>query len=201
MASGADLNFYGITIPQILAFALTIAASYLTARWASAESRKQFRKKIEGDERAAAAELIPLLMKFAADCERKSSNLALFISSSGHDGVDEPMSGVSFDRAVHAAAARLGPQITERAIKLQLTQSRAETWVSESSGYIEKDEVDNAILSFLALLSLRARFLVDLAAEKAGLTMRHSEDELERLRIEALKLGHEIDSSNEKMWH
>jgi hypothetical protein len=55
MITNADPNFYGITVPQVFAFLLTIAAAYSSARWASAESRKQFGRKTEDDERAAAA--------------------------------------------------------------------------------------------------------------------------------------------------
>jgi hypothetical protein len=63
----------GISVPQLAGFALTIIASYLSARWGTAESRNQFLKKAENDERAAVAELIPLLMKFALDCERRKT--------------------------------------------------------------------------------------------------------------------------------
>jgi hypothetical protein len=191
---------YGIPVPQILAFALTIGASYLSARWGSAEIRKQFRKKTQDDERAAAAELIPLLMKFAADCEKKIAELSAFMNSGGQKGKDDSIYGVKFEPAIQLAASRLGPRVTERAIKLALTQSHAELWVSQAWA-IEKNERDSVILSFLALLSLRARFLVDMAAEKAGLSMRHSEDEIERLRKEAFKFAHEIDSADEKSWH
>lgn len=194
-------EIFGIAIPQIAGFALTIVASYLSARWATAESRKQFLKKTETDERTAAAELIPLLMKFALDCEKKKSNLSIFNSSEGQEGVDEPMYGVDFPSAIHASAARLGPRITERAIKLEMTKTRAEEYVSGASGIVESDEVDQAILSFLALLSLRARYLADLAAEKVGLAMRHPQEDMDRLLKEAMKQSYQIDSGDEKSWY
>ena len=111
------------------------------------------------------------------------------------------MAGVEFPSEIHAAAARLGPQVTERAIKLSLTQSRAEAWIRDASEGMDRDDLDPPILSFLALLALRARFLVDMAAAKAGLTMRHSADENERLRKQAFKFAHEIDSADENKWH
>jgi hypothetical protein len=197
---GPETSLVGIPIPQIVAFAVTIIAAYFSARWGSAESRKQFEKKTTDDERAAAAELIPLLLKFAADCEQKFLSLSTYISTEGHDGKDESMSGIVFDPKIHTAAARLGPRVTERAIKLALTQARAEAYVGDVSGHIEEDELNEKIISFLSLLCLRARFLVDLAAEKAGLRMRHSEEEMERLRKQAFKSAHEIDSADETRW-
>jgi hypothetical protein len=61
-------------------------------------------------------------------------------------------------------------------------------------------ELNERIISFLSLLSLRARWLVDLAAEKAGLQMRHSTEEIDRLRKQAFKFAHEIDAADEKRW-
>jgi hypothetical protein len=184
----------------MVGFAVTIGASYLSARWGSAETRKQFSKKIEDDERAAAAELIPLLMRFAAECDDRKSNLGLYMSSDGQAGVDEPMYGIPFPPEIHSSAARLGERITERAIKLELTKQRAESWVMGASEFLDTEEISEKILSFFALISLRARFLTDLAAEKVHLKMRHSEDDLDRLRKEALKFQHEIDSGNEAQW-
>jgi len=201
MASpGPELSLYGIPAPQIAAFVLTIVASYFSARWGSAESRKQFAKKAEDDERAAAAELIPLLMRFAAECDQRTRNISTFISSDGHAGADESMGGIPFPPAIHAAAARLGPRITERAIKLELTQQRAESYIFDASDFVDTDDLNSKILSFFPLLSLRARYLVDMAAERTGLAMRHSEDEMERLLKEAMKFAHEIDSADESKW-
>jgi hypothetical protein len=199
MASPAELSFYGIPAPQILAFVLAIAASYLSARWGSAESRKQFHAKKENEERAAASELIPLLMKLANECDQKKGNLSTFMSSDGHEGDDESMGGIVFDPAIHTSAARLGSRVTERAIKLEITKNRAETYVSNAAGYV--DELDEVVLSFLALLSLRARYLADMAAEKVGLAMRHPEGDMERLRKESFKHAHEIDSGDETKWY
>jgi hypothetical protein len=199
--NGTDLNFYGITIPQILAFLLTIAASYLSARWGSAESRKQFDRKTEDDERAAAAELIPMLMKFALDCDKKKNNLSLFMSTDGQDGVDESIRGVAFNPSIHASAARLGSKITERAIKLEMTQTRAEEYVDDVSGVVDRNDLDQQILSFLALLSLRARFLADLAAQAVGIAMRHPQKDMDRLLKEAMKHSDEIDSGDENSWY
>jgi hypothetical protein len=198
----ADLGpaLWGIPVPQIVGFAVTIGASYLSARWGSAETRKQFTKKIGDDERAAAAELIPLLMRFAAECDDRKNNLSLHMSSDGHAGVDEPMHGIAFPPEIHSSAARLGERITERAIKLELTKQRAESYVMGASEFLDTEDVNEKMLSFFALLSLRARFLADLAAEKVDLKMRHAEGDLERLRREALKFQHEIDSGNEAQW-
>jgi hypothetical protein len=198
--SATETGFYGISLPQILAFVLAIGASYLSARWGSAESRKQFRKKAEDDERAAAAELIPLLMRFAAECDQRARNISTYISTDGHAGSDEPISGLPFPPAIHAAAARLGPRTTERAIKLELTQQRAESYVYDASDFVDGDDLNPKILSFFPLLSLRARHLVDMAAERTGLGMRHPADEMERLRKEASKFAHEIDSAHESKW-
>ena len=111
-------------------------------------------------------------MKFAADCEQKFLSLSMYISTDGHEGNDESMSGVAFDPKIHFAAARLGPRITERAIKLALTKTRAEAYVATWSGEIEEHELNDKIISYLSLLCLRARFLADLASEKAGLRAR-----------------------------
>src|SRR5689334_6526515 len=104
----ANPSLYGITVPQIFAFLLTIAAAFCSARWASAESRKQFNRKTEDDERAAAADLIPLLIKLALDCDKQKGNLSIFMSTGGQAGVNEDMSDIEFDPKIHAAAARLG---------------------------------------------------------------------------------------------
>jgi hypothetical protein len=125
--NAADATLIGIPVAQLVAFALAIIASYLSARWATAESRKHFHSKTESDERAAASELIPLLLKFALDCDRKKTNLSMFMSSDGYEGIDEQMTGIVFDPAIHASAARLGPRVTERAIKLEMTKTRAES--------------------------------------------------------------------------
>ncbi|MGY3575506.1 hypothetical protein [Bradyrhizobium sp. USDA 4504] len=200
-----DPNFYGITLPLVLSAVLTlmtsIGAAFFSARWGTAQARRQFTKQIEDDERAAAAELIPLLLKLSLDCDRKKNNLSLYLSSDGEEGNDEPMSGVNFPAAIHAAAARLGPSITERAIKLETCKTRAEGYVHEGSGHIDRFELDQSILSFLALLSLRARYLVDQASERVGLRARHPKDDMDRLLKEAMKHMHEIDSGNEESWY
>jgi hypothetical protein len=201
MPTPDNVSATSIPLAQILAFALTVIVSYLSARWATAESRKQFRTKTESDERAAAAELIPLLLKFALECDKKKGNLSTYVSSDGRDGQDESISGVVFDPAIHASAARLGPRVTERAIKLEMTKTRAEAYVSDIAGHVEGNELDQIILSFLALLSLRARYLVDMAAERAGLAMRHPLSDMERLLKESFKHAHEIDSADETKWY
>jgi hypothetical protein len=167
----------------------------------SAESRKQFNKKTEDDERAAAAELIPLLMKYALDCDKKKNKLSLFISTDGNEGTDETMDGITFNPAIHASAARLGSKVTQRAIKLEMTQTRAEGYVSDVAGYIDEAELNGEILSFLALLSLRARYLADLAAEKTGMVMRHAQEDMDRLLKEAMKHSSQIDSGDENSWY
>lgn len=197
----AEISSIGIPPAQLLGFALTIAASYFSARWGSAESRKQFRKKNEDEERVAAANLIPLLMKFASDYEKKIGNLSSFVASDGREGIDEPMTGIDFDPAIHLNAARLGSQVTARAIKLAVTKTRAEQHVGDVSGFYDTNDLNRMILSFSYLLALRARYLVDMAAEKADLAMRHSEDEIERLRMPAFEYAHEIDSADETKWH
>jgi len=198
--SGPEMNLMGIPIPQIAAFAVTIIAAYFSARWGSAESPKQFEKKTDDDKRSAAAELIPLLLKFAADCEQKFLNLSASISTEGQKGKNEFMSDIAFDPKIQTAAGRLGPRVTERAIKLELTKARAEAYVKEASGDLEEDELKQRIISFLSLLCLRARFLADLAAETSGLRMRHPEEEMERLRKQAFKFAHDIDSADETRW-
>ncbi|OAF13917.1 hypothetical protein AXW67_18215 [Bradyrhizobium neotropicale] len=192
---------WSIPLPQIVGFAVTILASFLSARWGTAETRKQFQKKTEDDERAAAAELVPLLLKFALDCDKKKIDLSLYISSDGHAGADETVHGIDFPSAIHSAAARLGPRITERAIKLEVTKTRAERYVADASDFVENYELDQKILSFLALLSLRARHLCDMAAEKVGLAMRHPEDDMDRLLKESMHHMHEIDSGSEANWY
>jgi hypothetical protein len=201
MTSNVDFNLYGITVPQILAFFLTIAAAYFSARWASAESRKQFNRKTQDDERAAAAELIPLLMKLALKCDKQKGNLSLFMNSGGQRGRDEAMSNIEFDPKIHSAAARLGPGVTARAIKLEMTKFRAEEYVDDVAGDIDEDELNQEILSFLALLSLRARYLADMAAEKVGISMRHPQDDMDRLLKEGTKHSYLIDSGDEESWY
>ncbi|WP_136615048.1 hypothetical protein [Bradyrhizobium sacchari] len=184
----------------MIGFAVTIGASFLSARWGSAETRKQFTKKIADDERAAAAELIPLLMRFAAECEDRKSKLSLHMSSDGQAGNDESMGGIPFPPGIHSSAARLGERITERAIKLELTKQRAESWVMGALDFLDTEEVNEKMLGFFALLSLRARYLADMAGERVGLKMRHAEEDLERLRKEAFKSQREIDSGDDTRW-
>lgn len=199
--SAPPAEIWSIPVPQLIGFGITILASYLSARWGTAETRKQFNKKVEDDERAAAAELLPLLLKLALDCDRKKSNLSIFISTDGHEGVDEPFHGIEFPPAIHSSAARLGPRITERAIKLEIAKTNAEEWVAQASGLIDEQELNERILSFFALISLRARYLADMAAEKVGLAMRHPQDDMDRLLKEATKHQHEIDSGSESNWY
>jgi hypothetical protein len=104
------------TPTQLLAFLLAVVASYLSARWATAETRKQFSRKVEDDERAAAAGLIPLLIKLALEYEKKKNNLSVWIATEGRDGEDRGIAGVSFDPKIQSAAARLGSAVTARAI-------------------------------------------------------------------------------------
>ncbi|MGY4257380.1 hypothetical protein ACVI1L_004448 [Bradyrhizobium sp. USDA 4516] len=198
--SAADVGFYGITAPQILAFLLTIAASFLSARWGSTEYRKQFARKTQDDERAAAAALIPILSNFATNCDTMKSNLSLSISSQRQEGRDENLADLTFDPAVHTHASRLGPAITQRAIKLEMTLARAKTYLSKAYDHLDSGDVDQQMLSFLALLSLRARHLIDMAANQTGMTMRYPRSDMERLLKLATKHSHEIDSGDEGSW-
>jgi hypothetical protein len=199
---GTDLGLYGIPAAQIAAFALTIVVAYFSARWASAESRKQFQKKNDDEERTAAAALIPLLMRFAAECDRRLGNISTFIASDGHAGSRESIAGIPFPEEIHSAAAKLGARITERAIKLEITQHRAESYMMDASDFADADDyLDHEVISFMSLLSLRARYLVDMAAERIGLNMRHSDEEMDRLRKQSMKFAHEIDSADETKWN
>ncbi|MEY9599780.1 hypothetical protein ABIF74_004472 [Bradyrhizobium japonicum] len=110
MSTSADPNFYGITVPQVFAFLLTIAAAYSSARWASAESRKQFSRKMEDDERAAAAELITQLTRFALDCDKKKIDLSRYMSSEGHEGEDGSVDSVAFPAGTSLQCSRLRTQ-------------------------------------------------------------------------------------------
>lgn len=203
MSSAPD--FYGITAPQILAFVLAVVASFFSARWGSAESRKQFSRKSEDDERAAAAELIPLLMKFALDCDKTKSNLSLYMNTGGQLGADEDPSSTTFDPKIHAAAARLGPDVTARAIKLEMTKFRAQEYIDDMLTDVDGDdeaaELNHQTLSFLALLSLRARYLADMAARKVGIPMKHPQSDMDRLLKEAVVHSSEIDSGDESSWY
>ncbi|WP_024577957.1 MULTISPECIES: hypothetical protein [unclassified Afipia] len=192
---------YGIPASQVVGFFLTIVVAYFSARWGGAESRKQFKFKSDTDRKLAAAELIPLLMKFANECDEKKGNLSTFISSQGHDGKDEPMRGLTLDPKIRAAAAQLGSEVSQRAIKLEVTKDRAEAYVTDAGGYIDREDLDQSILSYLALLSLKARYLVDLAAAKAGMSATHPQDEMDQLLKEAQKRSFEIDSGDENKWH
>ena len=194
---------YGITPVGVLGAAGTIAAAYFSARWGARETRRQFDIKTETERQAAAMELIPLLMTFANECDQKKYNLSAFINSMGHEGIDEPLSGIKLGPTIRSAAALLGPEIGRRTVKLEITKTRAESYVSNV--YIEdiedKQELDEQILSFFALLSLRARWIVDMAAKAAGLAISHDPEELERLLAEATKHSFEIESGDELRWY
>jgi hypothetical protein len=69
------------------------------------------------------------------------------------------------------------------------------------SGYVDEPDVNDHILSFLALLSLKARYLIDMAATEAGLSRSHPTELMERLLKESIKHSHEIDSGDESKWH
>lgn len=147
---------------------------------------------------------MPLLLKVALDCDKKSNQRSLFLSSGGHAGAAESMHGVEFPSAIHLCAARLGPRVTERAIKLEITKTRAEQYVTDfvdNSDFADEPELDEDILSFLALISLRARYLTDLVAEKVGLAMRHPQEDMDRLLKEAMKQSYKIDSGSETSWY
>ncbi len=82
-----------------------------------------------------------------------------------------------------------------------MTKDRAEAYVTDAGGYIDREDLDQSILSYLALLSLKARYLVDLAAAKAGMSATHPQDEMDQLLKEAQKRSFEIDSGDENKWH
>jgi hypothetical protein len=69
---------------------------------------------------------------------------------------------------IHSCAARLGQDITEWAIRLEITKLNAESFVLAARDYLGEEDLPSKIPSFLALLSLRARDLVDAAAKKSG---------------------------------
>ncbi|MBR1033044.1 hypothetical protein [Bradyrhizobium liaoningense] len=113
----------------------------------------------------------------------------------------DPSTASLFPPGLHSSAAVLGPKITERAIKLEVLKARAEDYIRRAADYIDGGELDDAIISFLALLSLRARYLSDLTAEKAGIAARFPKEEMERLLKEALRHQHLVDSGSESDWY
>jgi hypothetical protein len=106
----------GITGAQLVAFVITIIVAFFSARWGGAESRRQFSIKQVSEKRTAALNLIPLLLQFAATCERKRSNLDLFISSGGQAGEDEQTQGLEIDPLIRIYAGQLSTEVAERAI-------------------------------------------------------------------------------------
>jgi hypothetical protein len=195
------LSEYGLTLSQFINSAITIIVAFFSARWGGAETRKQFQIKTENDKKVAAAKLIPLLIRFASECDEKRENLSLYISSQGHDGKNEPMRGTKLDPRIQEISARLGPQVAGKAIKLEVLKDRAERYIYEAAGFVDEDDLDQSIISFLALLSLRARTLVDMAASEAKLAMSHPASDLDRLTTHALRHASAIDSGNETMWY
>lgn len=191
----------GITGGQLIAFLLTIVAAFFSARWGGAESRRQFAVKQTFDRRSAALSLIPLLLKFAAACETKRSNLSLFISSEGHDGQDEGMQGLDIDPAIRASASQLSAQVAERTIKLEVIKDRAVAYFAGAAGFEDEDDLNDQLLSFFALLALKARYLIDLAAKDAALRPTHPEADMAELLKAATKHGYLIDSGDELRWY
>jgi hypothetical protein len=190
----------GLTPVVLVGFVMTIVSSFLSARWGGAESRRQYRDTAETDRRSAAAEMIPLLIEFADECDRKKGSLSTYMSSGGREGKDETMGGTTLNPAIRNCAARLGSAVAERAIKLEVTKARAESFIAEASGYIDEMEINEQTLSFLALLALKARWLVDMAAKEAGLSRSHPQELMDRLLKESMKHSHEIESGDETKW-
>jgi hypothetical protein len=163
-------GLFGIPLPQVAAFLLTIIAAYFSARFGSAENRRQFEEKAKGENRAAASELVSLLMKFALECGRQWSAL----QEQSTDQLARQIDTVTFPSGIHAVAAKLGALTTEQAIKLELLTDRVvRTSISYANGDPEcgrdpEVQIDELRGSF-ALLDLRARLLVDVAAEQRGL--------------------------------
>src|SRR5664279_3855869 len=105
--------------------------------------------------------MIPLLIEFADECDRRKGSLSTYMSSEGQDGEDETMSGMTLSPAIRNCASRLEGAVAERAIKFEVMKARAEAHVAGSSGYIDEEDLNQQMLSFFALLSLKARWLVD----------------------------------------
>lgn len=190
----------GLSAAQILGFGLTIVASYFSARWGGAESRRQFKAKVESDRRAAALALIPPLLQFADECDHRKGLLSQYISSDAQEGEDTSLAGIDLDAEVRKNAAALGPIVATRAIKLDLTKRRCVADLQDSAPYDDRADLDERLLSYFALLSLRARYLVDLAAVEAGLSISHPQSEMDQLLKEAIKFGYEVDEGDEKSW-
>jgi hypothetical protein len=133
------LSDNGLTPVVLVGFVMTIVSSFLSARWGGAESRRQYRDTAQTDRRSAAAEMIPLLIEFADECDRRKGSLSTYMSSEGQDGEDETMSGMTLSPAIRNCASRLGGAVAERAIKFEVMKARAEAHVAGSSGYIAND--------------------------------------------------------------
>lgn len=191
----------GITGAQLVAFVITIIVAFFSARWGGAESRRQFSIKQVSEKRTAALNLIPLLLQFAATCERKRSNLDLFISSGGQAGEDEQTQGLEIDPLIRIYAGQLSTEVAERAIKLEVIKDRAATYFRNAAGVEEEDALNDQLLSFFALLALKARYLADLAAKDAELRLRHPEEDMAYLLKAAEKHGYLIDSGDNLRWY
>jgi hypothetical protein len=70
------LSDNGLTPVVLVGFVMTIVSSFLSARWGGAESRRQYRDTAQTDRRSAAAEMIPLLIEFADECDRRKGSLS-----------------------------------------------------------------------------------------------------------------------------
>lgn len=192
----------GLTAAQGIGFLVTIGVAYLSAKLGASESRRQYEEKAETDKRQAAVELIHPLLAFAFQCDRRISDIYINVIQSPDDLLGA-VQDLQLPAECNRNAAVLGGEVAARVLKIQVLKTRIENALRFDFGVgcpADMKEAPDKLVSWLALLELRARYAADLAAKTAGLPVSHTEGELEALLKSAMRHMPDIDSGDMDRW-
>jgi hypothetical protein len=85
--------------------------------------------------------------------------------------------------------------------KLEVVRDSAISYFNFVIGNLDENDLNDELLSFFALLELKARYLIDLAAGDAGFRLRHPDADMQGLLKASTKHGRIIDSGDELSWY
>lgn len=187
----------GLTVPQFIGFLLTIAASFLAARFGASESRRQHREKMRLDTLTAAGELLQSLYKFANRLEAIFYDISNERGSKGHAGRDHSsLSDAALPDNVFQLAARLGGTNLAELIKLDGARHLAEQNISSSFEYVDHGEAVSQTQAWSAQLIIMTFDLMNQIAKSGRVPLNFQSaidnNELRKTasdRIDDLSLG------------
>lgn len=159
----------------------TIIASFFSARFGAAESRRQFRTKGRLEKLVAAAELSQLLHAFEQKLQDAYYDVGNWKSSSGQNGgLYTSLASFKIDGEPHKIAATLGERVLERVMLLLSHYARARSVVSGIDEHVGPEEAGDEFEGWAAALIVETYDLINLVNRSAGIRLSatpiHSDD-------------------------